>query len=77
MYTTLIGTSGLIYELGVLGSLLLLGFGSTESCIVVKYTSYEGLNWANQMSRKLKAFGRKLEGSHYTFYCNFNKYYRK
>ena len=32
--------------------------------IVYIYTSYEGLNLANQISRKLRAFDRKLEGSY-------------
>ena len=31
------------------------------------YTPYEGLNLADQMSRKLGVFGRKLEGSHLLF----------
>ena len=37
------------------------------------YTPYEGLNLANQRSRKLGVFGRKLKGSHFLFYCYFDK----
>ena len=35
----------------------------------VTNTPYEGLNLANQISRKLGVFDRKLEGNHYTFHC--------
>ena len=31
------------------------------------YTPHEGLNWANQKSRKLGVFGRKLVGIHSSF----------
>ena len=31
------------------------------------YTAHEGLSLANQNSRKLRVFGRKLEGSHFLF----------
>ena len=33
------------------------------------YTQYEGLNLANQMSRKVGVFDRKLEKNHSIFYC--------
>ena len=41
------------------------------------YTPYEGLNLANQKSRKLEVFGHKLEGIHVAFYWYFDKYYDK
>ena len=33
------------------------------------YTPYDHLRLANQISRKFGVFDRKLEGSHFTFYC--------
>ena len=39
------------------------------------YTPYEGLNLANLKRRKLGVFDRKLEGSHYPFYCFSDKYW--
>ena len=41
------------------------------------YTLYEGLDLANQMSRKLEVFGRKLEGSLSPFHCFSNEYHQK
>ena len=41
------------------------------------YTPYEGSKVANQMSRKLRVFDRKLEGSHSLFCTYFDKYWRK
>ena len=38
------------------------------------YTQYEGLNLANEKSRTLEIFDRKLEGNHYLFYSYFNNY---
>ena len=38
------------------------------------YTPYEGVNMANQKSRKMGVFGRKLVKQ---FYCYFDKYERK
>ena len=35
--------------------------------MAVGYTPHEGLNWANQKSRKLGVFGRKLVGIHSPF----------
>ena len=45
--------------------------------MIPTYTPYEGLYLTNQKSRKLRLFGRKLEGSHSPFYHYFDKYYRK
>ena len=42
-----------------------------------RYTPYEVSNLANQNSRKLGVFNRKLEGSHSLFHSHFDKYYRK
>ena len=41
-----------------------------------QYTPYEGLDFANQRTRKLGVFGRKLKGSNSPFYCYFDKYVR-
>ena len=38
------------------------------------YTPHEDLSWANKNTRKLGVFGRKFEGSHSPFYCNFDKW---
>ena len=37
------------------------------------YTPYEGLNLANQISRKFGVFELKLEGNHSLQYCYFEK----
>ena len=39
------------------------------------YTPYEGLSLANQISRKLGIFERKLEGNHSIFHCYSDKQY--
>ena len=44
------------------------------SLFLQPYTPYEGLNLANEKSRKLGVFGRKLEGSHSRCYHYFDKY---
>ena len=38
-----------------------------------QYRPYEGLIKANQISRKLGAFDRKLEGSHSIIHCYFDR----
>ena len=38
-----------------------------------QYTPYEGLDLANQRTRKLGVFGRKLKGSNSPFYCYFDQ----
>ena len=40
-----------------------------------RYTPYEGPTLANQKSRKLRVFGRKLEGSHSQCYHYVDKHY--
>ena len=42
--------------------------------VPILYTPYEGLNLANEKSRKLEIFDRKLEGNHYLFYSYFDDY---
>ena len=42
--------------------------------VIVSYTPYEGPNLANQKSRKLGVFGRKLEGSYSHSFHFFDRY---
>ena len=43
------------------------------ACFADYYTPYEGLNLANQAGQKLGVFSRKLKGTHFLFYCYFDK----
>ena len=45
---------------------------SLQVLISVNYTPYEGFNLANQISRKLEVFDRKLEGRHFIFLFYFD-----
>ena len=53
------------------------GVDNNSECQKRKIYPHEGLHLANQSSRKLGVFGRKLEGSHSVFDCYFQLYQRK
>ena len=45
-----------------------------EEDVILTYMPYEGLNLANQDSRKLGLFSRRSEGNDFLFYCYFDRY---
>ena len=50
--------------------------GASLKQICSRYTPYEGLNLANQISRKLGIFDRKLDENHSIFHCYSDIYIR-